>query len=75
MSSLFSLKVNASAVNVLNSFIPAPGAGEEEWHTWTEVPVAVIELKAGENTITFTTNLSDGTNFDYVKIVSPVALS
>lgn len=75
MSSLFSLKVNASAVNVVNSFIPAPGAGEEEWHTWTEVPVAVIELKAGENTITFTTNLSDGTNFDYVKIVSPVALS
>lgn len=51
-------------------FISQCGEGEMEWIAWTDVYLMPIELKAGENTITFTTVTGAATNVDYFDVWS-----
>ena len=67
-SEWFTVSVNDDApLDIPPRFIPSCNGYDVEWVAWTDVNLMPIELKAGVNTITFTT-LSKATNVDYFEL-------
>ena len=73
-SNMFTLTVNGEVISVPQRILPAISGDEEDWHSFISLELTSIELKKGENTITFKT-VGDATNFDYIDIVSPIPCS
>ena len=63
VTDLFDITVNGTAVN---SDV-ALGAGSNDFHSWTEVDLAKVNLRQGSNTIVFTAK-QNSTNFDYIDL-------
>ncbi|MBQ7323040.1 MAG: CotH kinase family protein [Clostridia bacterium] len=72
--SWFSVAVNGTALVMPYREVPALPNGGDDWHTFMSIKLVPIELKAGANTITFTT-LERVTNFDYIEIYSAEKIS
>lgn len=72
LSSWFSLAVSGKAISIyFLRTVPAGG----DWHDWTSVKMANIDLKAGANSIVISTVSGDATNVDYFEFISPVTLT
>lgn len=64
----FSVSLNGEPLFIPARTIPACEYGETEWVAWTDVYLLPIELKAGANTLTFTTVSWTATNIDYFDV-------
>ncbi len=71
IADMFNLSVNGSSCDIFSSAIAEVNKGTK-YYDWTEIEIATIQLKAGENTITFTkdANATNILNFDYILIKS-----
>lgn len=72
-SSLMKCTVNGELL-LNNAFVPGDAVHYDEWYDWKDFMVANINLTAGDNTIKFEV-VNGGFNFDYITIVSPVAVT
>ena len=68
---IFTLEVNGESVPVNLTYTPQ---GTADWSTFEDFWVTNVDLKAGNNTITFTITGGCG-NFDCIKLVSPAELT
>ncbi|MBO5362822.1 MAG: hypothetical protein J6A46_00665, partial [Clostridia bacterium] len=73
VSDIFSLKVNGTDVAYHAADIEFPVYSSVKYFDWKEMEVAMIDLVAGENTITLTKNVT-GLNFDYIALTSAATL-
>jgi hypothetical protein len=72
LSDLFTIKVNGVDVAFDNT-IAFPAYENVQYFDWTEKEVAIVDLKAGDNTIEFVKNTA-GMNFDYMSLTSSATL-
>lgn len=70
----FSLKLNNTEVSIPLLRI-VPSTTGDEWHDWTSVKMANVNLKKGSNTVVITTLSSNTTNIDYFEFISPAGLT
>ncbi len=72
-------EVTVNGVKVLSKpKVPATGTGANDWSRFVEINLGCIALKEGENTVVITVATEDKyscTNIDYLKIVSPEAIT
>ena len=73
VSDIFKLNVNGTDVAYHADDIAFPVYSSVKYFDWKEVEVAMIDLVAGENTITLTKNVT-GLNFDYITLTSAATL-
>ena len=70
----FKLEVNGNEIEIPINIVPAISDGEDDWHTFITIPLTNINLKKGQNKISFIA-LNNATNIDYIIIYSEKGLS
>lgn len=73
-SDWFAVYVNGVWLDIPTRIIPACQGDEIEWVAWTDVNLMPITLKAGTNTIRFTTVDWSATNVDYFDLWSKTVI-
>lgn len=74
VANAFNLTHNGKPVAV-DPAVGVAGAAGHTYYNWTEVQVCILELEAGENTLTFTSTGKGGMNMDYFRFISSATIT